>query len=510
MVESATKTTARAARAWQRVSPLSLVFFVADLAKTLARNFVQVGVPLVAFLVSTGGFTRERLTMVGIAIVAVTLLYAVARYINTRFRFGESGVVLRTGVFSRSELNVDYERIQALNLSQNPIYRWFGLYDLSIDSAGSVDNEIVLPAVSDAVVEALRCRLEQVGAASAQPAVRDDDDDVLIRLSDPDMVRIGISSERSLVFLAVIGSAFGAVQSQDWTENLIGRLAPDWISDVQLLTLSDWLLYGLAVLAAVVAFILALSIVGAFVRFFRFTLAERNGELVSRAGLVTVRTQTLPLRKAQRVDVVRGLVHRWLGSAEISVQQAAGKEHQEKGEFVVPLVDDRTLPAVAQRVLDDNATGFLRSDARGLYRPIHRYYWFARWRVVGVAPALLAGALFYISEQPTWLLGVPVAWFVITALAVWQSYRRWGYYVFADGIAIRRGLLGERIETMLWRKMQYVTLRETPFLARKGLCHLIIATAAGQRRLPFVPRDLAVRFADRALYRAESDSRSWI
>ena len=498
--------------AWRRVSPLSLLFFAADIAKHIVRNFVQVGIPTIAFLVTTGGFTQERLYLIGAAIVALALFYAFAMFLNTRFSLSTDGVVLRTGVFARKQLNVEYGRIQALNLSQNPIYRWFGLYDLAIDSAGSTDSEIVLPAVPDDVIAELRSRIGSVERTRPLPVADSAaaPEAALLQLSALDMVRIGISSERSLVFLAVVGSAFGALQSQDWAERQLARLIPGWIRDIELVSLTEWLLAALAGLAGVIALLTLFSIAGAFFKYFRYTLFERGAEYVARAGLITLRTQTLPIRKAQRVDVVRGVVHRRLRRCELSVQQAAGKEHDEKGEFVLPLVDDETLKLVTTRLLDDNATGFLRRDASGVFQPINRYYWLANWRWNGFLPAAISAALILAYEQPPELLALSALWLVGSGLVYWQRLRRWGYFVFRDGLAVRRGLFGERIEVLLWRKVQYVSIRQTWFLERKGLSHLHIATAAGSRRLPFIPASLAESMADKALYRAESTAQAWI
>ncbi|MEM1263015.1 MAG: PH domain-containing protein [Pseudomonadota bacterium] len=498
-------------RQWQRVSPLSLVFFVADMVRVIARNFIQVGVPTFAFLVSTGGFSRERLTMIGAAIVLVTLTYAIAMYLNTRFRFGDERIMLRTGVFSRKQLDVEYARIQALNLSANPIYRWLGVNTVSIDSAGSTDSEIVLPAVGDDIVATLRAKIDRQEPVAPVSAIEPDDESApLIQLGATDMVKIGISSQRSLVFLAVLGSAFGAVESQRWAERWLDDWLSTWIGDTDHWSLVEWV--GIAtggLFLAVLLFVIAM-IASAFVRYYGFKLIDRTTELVSGAGLITYRTQTLPLSKAQRLDVQRGLVHQWLKRAELGVQQAAGATNDDKGEFVVPLLTDTGLSDVAERVLDGNRCRFLQRPAGAAFQRIHRYYWLANWRRSGLLPAILCAGFFYQIDIDGWLWALPILWPLISALYYGQRLRRWGYFLFDDGLAIRHGLLGETIEVFLWRKTQFITVRETPLLARKGLAHLTVATAAGRRRLPFIPREVATAFANTALLRAESSPTPWI
>ncbi|MEL7537328.1 MAG: PH domain-containing protein [Pseudomonadota bacterium] len=510
MDRSATNPEALPDRSWRRVSALSLVFFVADLAKTIARNFVQIIVPTIAFLASTGGFSKDRLSLLGAAAIGVILVYAVAMFLNTRFQLGSSGIVLRTGVFSRKQLNLEYRRIQALNLSQNPIYRWFGVYDLTLDSAGSSDTELILPAVREDVVAELRALLDTVESPISE-FTPPSSDQVLSQLNALDMVRIGISSQRSLVFLAVLGSAFGALETQGWTERALDSVMPTQLWDATDASLFDLIVFALVGVTIVLALIILLSIASSFWRFNRFRLEDRQTEYVSTAGLFTVRTQTLPLRKAQVISVVRGLVHRWLDRSELAVHQAAGRDFSAKGEFVIPLVGDAQLGRIVGGVLDVNATGFLRRQGNGAFLPISWRYWLSRWRIYGWLPALSAGLSIALNDGVSrWLWLIVPVWLVLSAAIFWQRHRRWGYFVFDQGIALRQGFLGERIDVFLWRKMQFVALKETPFLARHGLCHLHVATAAGQRRLPFVPRELAVRLADRALVATESSKQSWI
>ncbi|MEM8985074.1 MAG: PH domain-containing protein, partial [Pseudomonadota bacterium] len=287
-------------------------------------------------------------------------------------------------------------------------------------------------------------------------------------------------------------------------------LLSTWIGDTDHWSLSEWIGFAAGgLLLAAILFVVAM-IASAFIRYYGFKLTDRTTELVSGAGLITYRTQTLPISKAQRVDVQRGLVHRWLQRAELGVQQAAGATTDDKGEFVVPLLTESGLNDVAARILDGNRCRFLQRSAYPAFRRIHRYFWLSNWRRTGLLPALIGAGFLYYVEVTGWLWALPVVWPLLHGLYLWQRYRRWGYFVFDDGLAIRHGLLGETIEVFLWRKTQFVAVRTTPFMARKGLAHLTVATAAGRRRLPFVPRELATTFANTALLRAESSSQAWI
>ena len=62
----------------------------------------------------------------------------------------------------------------------------------------------------------------------------------------------------------------------------------------------------------------------------------------------------------------------------------------------------------------------------------------------------------------------------------------------------------------LYRKVQRVTVSQSPFQRRRGLATLRLHLAGGAVRIPFVPREDADRLADYILYCAESDQRAWL
>ena len=85
--------------------------------------------------------------------VTMTVLYI--KYRTMRFRFDDEGVWKRQGLLWRSEVNVQYRRIQDIHLTSGLIQRWLGLATVSIQTAaGSSTAEVTIDGVLQA--EALR------------------------------------------------------------------------------------------------------------------------------------------------------------------------------------------------------------------------------------------------------------------------------------------------------------------------------------------------------------------
>ncbi|MEM9057304.1 MAG: PH domain-containing protein, partial [Pseudomonadota bacterium] len=150
---------------WRRVSPLAVLFYLAQLARVAVRQGFQVAVPAAAVLASTGGFTAGRLYLAAAVAAVVACVVAVARYVNFRYRIGDDSIVVRSGVLAKNQLNIRYDRIQAINASQSPVYRLFNVVNLQLDTPGSAQSEADLPAVGPDIVDTLRERVRAAGRA---------------------------------------------------------------------------------------------------------------------------------------------------------------------------------------------------------------------------------------------------------------------------------------------------------------------------------------------------------
>jgi putative membrane protein len=88
------------------------------------------------------------LTTVAFPFVLVPLL---CKYYTLRYRFDDSGVAVRWGVFFRREIYLNYRRIQDIHLTRNLIQRWMGLATISIQTAsGNASPEINIEGVLQA------------------------------------------------------------------------------------------------------------------------------------------------------------------------------------------------------------------------------------------------------------------------------------------------------------------------------------------------------------------------
>ena len=74
------------------------------------------------------------LSCVAFPLVIVPLFF---RYETLRYRFDAQGVFMSYGILFRQEMQLTYDRMQDIHLSQNILERWLGIGSITIQTAGS-------------------------------------------------------------------------------------------------------------------------------------------------------------------------------------------------------------------------------------------------------------------------------------------------------------------------------------------------------------------------------------
>ncbi len=288
---------------------------------------VAVGTLLVRQLLE--GADASTLFVVPVAVVGALVLGA-ASWWFTRFRISPSELRIDSGVLVRRQRRMRIERIQAVEVEQPLLARLFGMAELRIEVAAGEGGTLAYLTLRDA--ESLRhTLLEQAGTAS--PADHSDPQMpaavvTLFRVDDSRLLAATLL--RTDVLTPALGAVAGVVATL-----LLGRVG------------------GVAIVVP-----LALATVGVawkgYTTGFGTTLTRAERGLRLRAGLLDVRTQSVPTGRVQGLVVVEPLLWRWFGWARVDVTVAgAGSGEDEHGTGVlVPVAQRREVDALLPLVLD--------------------------------------------------------------------------------------------------------------------------------------------------------------
>lgn len=494
--------------AWRRTSPLSAVFYLGRIYEAIAKNAVQSLAPLAALLVA---FRGDRLTaaVVGIGLlITATVVHAFLRYWFFRYRLTGESLLIRDGVFRKRQLDLRFERVQGVTLTQNLVFRLFGLVTLNLDTAGASGQEGHLPAVGRGLAEDIRERIRRMPAASKpEPGAEQEGrrGEVLLRLSLGEVVRVGLSSGRIFLALVLVGPLLQYFEErlkrfaeEDAVLRVLGNAEPSFGMALGL---------ALAVAVAIFALLMAASVVGAVLRWYGYALTVDDDVLRSHSGLFTRHEQSVHRVKVQSLYVLQNVMLRRFRRFRLRTRQAASGRAGAASRFDVPICAPDLLPRIGS-VLFAEELGELPLDPRApSFAPVSRLYVRSRTVIRGVLPALGTCAVLWPAAGYGALYAL--LWIPLAAGAAWLRHRRFGVAVTREGMAFRRGFFGFRVVAWLHRKVQRVSVTQSPFQRRHGLATMKFHLAAGSVTVPFVEHAAATRLRDYVLYRVESSDRAW-
>jgi putative membrane protein len=102
-----------------------------------------------------------------------------------------------------------------------------------------------------------------------------------------------------------------------------------------------------------------------------------------------------------------------------------------------------------------------------------------------------------------------VLWLPAVATFSYRNWQRAGFMHDDQEIIRRSGLLGYRTVSLLFRKVQRVTVTQSRYQRRKGLASLRIYMASGSVRVPYIEHRKAQQLRDYILYKVESSQLTW-
>ncbi len=515
-----------------------MVFFVGKMLRSALRGYVQLVATFGAIAVLVTGAPHAPL-LVPAAVMGV-IAVGVLRYWFFRFRITEDRILIREGVLKRTALDLPFDRIQGINVRSSPADRLLGLVTVRLDTAGSETTEGELPSVRATLAEELRARIGAVERTRGAPpgaTVRPEEEggtaegdqtsgEPLLRLGASDMVRIGIGRDNVLLALMLIGAAWRRPRELPYRFAETFGFSEDFVrpaletaeatiagSDA----LGDTTFAGGLVLAAL-AVVLAVGIGTALLRYHRFALWREGTAYRSRGGLLTQREVVVETTRIQQLTLYQDVVMRCFRRYRLRVQPAADADasphHDVSDVLEVPLLGARLADELRSRMFGREGAGLMLLPKTGPFTRVSPVYIQALLMRIGGAPAL-GGALLLLSIiGPTraWAVFSGIwclAWLLIGGLVALQRWRRQGYLHDGDGLAVRSGLVGRRVDAFLFRKAQSVTVRRSPLERRSGLATLEIALASDTVTVPYVDRGVACRLRDHILYTVETSRRRW-
>jgi putative membrane protein len=390
--------------------------------------------------------------------VVATVAWEYARFKRYRYALTDDTFDIHSGVLSRRDREIPYERIQNVDLSQNVVQRFLDIAEVRLETAGGSGTEAQLRYVSNA--EAARLQEEisrRKRGVSADAEESTSEETLLFELSDREHVVLGLVSAdlRLLGILSVAVSVFAP--------QIAGQLGPEF----ELVSI-----LGPAFALAAIVLLWVASAVLQILRYYGFRLTRRDDELRYERGLLQRYSGTVPLEKVQTVTLRENVLARALGYASLVIQTAGYAPGQDGSnvESAVPIADRERALSLARDVEPFGDVEFVRPPKRARTRYVARY---------GLVVLAVTGALGVVDvvtgALPRWYL--PLAALVVVPLAAHLTWKHRGYYADDDHVITRRGFWRRNTMVVPYDRVQTVFSSQTVFQRRRDLGTVIVDTA---------------------------------
>lgn len=290
---------------------------------------------LIVFLVSLfeDGFTFWNFLFIFALIaipLSVYLFLGLIKWLTFRYWFEDGEIRVKYGLFVKKKRFIPFERIQSFNYKEGVFHRIFGLVQVSIETAGGSEPEVVLTAISKKAAEQI-----ELFTRSAKPqehieeGISKEEAKEIYKMSTKDLIILATTSNSVGIVISGIGAAFSQVSEY---------IPYDKIFD----ELHTMMKYGFLVIAATIfisfLFVWLISVIITFINYYDFTVVEKNNRLTITRGLLERKRITVPLNRVQAIQVIENPLRQWFGFATVEIESVGGNFEEDMKVILFPLI----------------------------------------------------------------------------------------------------------------------------------------------------------------------------
>lgn len=462
----------------QRLHPLTMVTRLGDVLKQ-AWGGAAAG----AYFIYQGRY--EIAAMIVAAVLVGSLIRPLVQWLSFTYQVGEDGIEMKSGVISRNHRTIPFDRVQDVNLEQNPIHRLLRMGKVKLETGGSAggtteDGVIDSITLDDAARLRDTIRAYRSGAVASSETAESDvkGEEAARTLFAMDLKRV-LTAGIFNFSLAVIGVLFGFAQTvgdiagiNPFSERFWRSLAADGMPYMDFI-LANRIVTGIFGFISLIIVGLATGIIQTLLRDFGFRLDRTESGFRRRRGLLTLTDVVLPLKRVQAVVLATGPIRKRFGWSALKLQSLARDSGHGGDHVVAPLARDGEIDAIVHAM---DWRGVDR-DKAGWKGPTVAYV--ASFLMI-VVPATIAGLAIASVDGNMTVLGIVTAVAVLVTVPRLVAWKHHGYKRDGDRIMIRSGAWRQRRVLLPLDRIQSVDLTRNPVDRLFGVASVVFGVAGGR------------------------------
>lgn len=493
----------------QRQSIAGVIIMTANMLQHLIRAFI---IPIALMIYKSDHKAMLYFVLMIGSILIISLVFGYWSY--RRFTFyldsNKQEFIVQKGIFNRTQITIQLDKIQQVNINQSLLQKVIGIYSLHIDTPGTEKKEIGIKAIDEQSAYHLKEKLlnrkpdsdpETANAEPNQPVT----DTPLLNISASTLLKVGLTSHYGRSLALLIGFAFALFHN---AKELIKAFDSDK-GQVESVLEKGVTLFSVGLLITIVLFILlATNIICTFLKFFDFQISKHNSSLLIGSGLFSRNNTLLNPKKVQITTYSQNYFQKKFNFMNFQLKQAhAGEAENEKerskSNLEIPGCSPREKDELLKMIL-----GKLPSKGQ-VFIPNFRFINLPIFFNI-VLPILIFAILWVNIPQLKSFYPLAIAYLIIGIFMVYVSYKRHRLSVSQDFIVKRSGIWDIKHEIIFPHKIQAITTFQYPWHKSVDVGHLNLHTAAGVIRFKYGNYTEIKQLANYWLYEIESGSDEWM
>lgn len=449
-----------------------------------------------------------KLTYIFICIAAVLIFLLIRAYLiykNFQFKVVNNHFILKQGILKKTNTSVPFYRIQNINFKQNIIQQIIGVFEVSIETAGSKDTEIAIKALPLSTAEALKEIVSKNASFDAKINV-ETDKKPLVKIGLKELFKVSLTEnhlQNLMLFLAII---IGFFQQIEPIVDTLGRtdLLDGFIAESKdALSASFFLVTILLFLLTIIA--VMSSFVKIFLVHFNLTAYLKEDAFEIHQGLFTKKSIILKKNKVQNITISTNPLKRLIGISFITFKQAVSGELNMKKDKLIRIVGCKKeqIEIIKSSLFDETELENEEIKYPENYYKRRILIFVFLFLIIGYA--IIFGFFNHFEIFYSTILVFPISFYLIL-----KKVKKRFYKITDDMLIVGSGLLETHLTYLEIFKVQNIKMKQNIFQKRSNVADLILQTASGKIIIPCICFEDAIKIYNHTLYTVETSRTSWM
>ncbi|MEO6948020.1 MAG: PH domain-containing protein [Ginsengibacter sp.] len=477
------------------------------------KELLQKGWPL--FLIIISQVKKNGLMTTSLAALSIIPMMVILGYLNYRkflFYFDEEKeeFILQNGLFNKKKVIVQFDRIQQVNINQSFIKRLFDVYEVEIETAGSVTEEAKIRAVSKQTALYIRDRLLS-GKRSKGENKSEIEDAVdstagkhiisTISISLGSLVKTAVTANyrRSLILLIFFfGGGYYKLKNSILKDNDIENKLFNYLAN---LPLAEYIFMTSFVF---IVLLIVFNLLRFIIVYYGFTIKRHGQSLQFSYGLLNTKNTVIQPSKVQKVRIVTNYLQRKMELARMFISQASNDIlSDKKASIQLPGFNKEEGKQLLQFLYNTQPVkgAIVKPTIRKVTASVNKFI---------VLPVMTALIICWIKELWTpFFIGLPI-YLTVISFFIYISYLNYRLFVHEDFIIKKSGIWDIDTEIIEPFRIQAITTEQYLWHVRSNVGHVTLHTAGGNLTFKFGNFLTVKKYVNYWLYQVETSDKHWM